>query len=313
MRHLSGPGLADTMMNSTQPNPSSLPESDAELLSAYLDNQLSVAERLHIERRMEAEPGLRVGLESLRATVGALRDLEPVRPPRSFTLDPAKVARPRPFFPLAWVMQMGSGLAGLALVLLATVQMLAFGALPAAPAAMSTKSAPAAESAALPTDTTIMSAPQAPAPDARVAEATANPAAGSMAAGSAPAAQAPAATAAPAATIAPAAESAPMADSAAPAPTSDSAAMVAPSPEAGGIGSGGGAPPPGGAGGPPSIDQTTDALQASGNSSPDTVELPAAEAPAMARPQGVPPGLTLAIGVALMGLAAAWYLAGRRA
>ncbi|HMQ34291.1 MAG TPA: anti-sigma factor, partial [Chloroflexaceae bacterium] len=75
-------------MNSSQPNLSSLPESDVELLSAYLDNQLGVAERVNLERRLEAEPALRAELAELREAVGAVRALEPVRPPRSFTLDP---------------------------------------------------------------------------------------------------------------------------------------------------------------------------------------------------------------------------------
>jgi hypothetical protein len=281
------------MMNSTQQNPSSSPERDVELLSAYLDNQLSVAERIHIERRMEAEPALRVELEGLRATVGALRDLEPVRPPRSFTLDPAKVARPRRISPFAWIMQAGSGLAGLALVLMATVQMMAFGAMPAAaPAAeMSTKQAPVA-----PTNGALMSAP-APAADTRMAEATQAPALES-----APASSAFEPTAAP--TVDPAA-------AAMVAPTNASTAMDVPEASAGNAG--GAAPPSGAAGGAPPVDQTTEPITASESSSPGTSDLPAAEVPVAAQPQGIPPGLTLAVGVALMGLAAAWYLAGRRA
>ncbi len=116
-------------MQSSQSQFDNLPERDLELLSAYLDNQLTVAERVNLDRRLEAEPRLRAELEELRATTALLRQLAPVRPPRSFTLDPATAPRPRRFFPITWFMQLGSGLAGLALVLLATVQLLAVGSI----------------------------------------------------------------------------------------------------------------------------------------------------------------------------------------
>ncbi|MCS6842078.1 MAG: anti-sigma factor [Roseiflexus sp.] len=73
-----------------------LNEHDLELLSAYIDGQVSADERRTIERRLAEEAELRQMYEELRATVQALRDLEPLRPPRSFTLDPAKVAVQRP-------------------------------------------------------------------------------------------------------------------------------------------------------------------------------------------------------------------------
>jgi hypothetical protein len=73
-----------------------LNDRDLELISAYIDGQLSAEERREIERRLDNEANLRLAYEELRATVQALRDLEPVRPPRSFTLDPAKVALQRP-------------------------------------------------------------------------------------------------------------------------------------------------------------------------------------------------------------------------
>lgn len=74
--------------------PSQLNDRDLELLSSYIDGQLSVDERREIERRLRAETPLSLAYDDLRATVQALRDLEPVRPPRSFTLDPAVVAPP---------------------------------------------------------------------------------------------------------------------------------------------------------------------------------------------------------------------------
>ena len=75
-----------------------LNDSDLELLSAYLDDQLAPDERSMLEERLRHEPALRAALDELRATVGALRELEPVPPPRSFTLDPATVARRPPLF-----------------------------------------------------------------------------------------------------------------------------------------------------------------------------------------------------------------------
>ncbi len=112
-------------MNTLQPQPNTPTDADLELLSAYIDNQLSVAERVGLEERLRAEPLLRAELAELRTTTELLRDLEPVRLPRSFTLDPATAPRRARFFPFAWVLQFSSGLAGMALVLLASVQLLA--------------------------------------------------------------------------------------------------------------------------------------------------------------------------------------------
>lgn len=77
----------------TQPAPQ-LNDSDLELLSAYIDSQLTSDERLALEVRLLNEPALRMALDELRATVSILRDLEPIRPPRSFTIDPATVQQP---------------------------------------------------------------------------------------------------------------------------------------------------------------------------------------------------------------------------
>ncbi len=76
--------------------PPQLNDRDLELISAYIDGKLSAEERREVERRLDNEANLRLAYEELRATVQALRDLEPVRPPRSFTLDPANVALQRP-------------------------------------------------------------------------------------------------------------------------------------------------------------------------------------------------------------------------
>lgn len=203
-------------MNISQPQPDNTAERDFELLSAYLDNQLSVSERVTLERRLGDEPQLRTELEDLRATVGVLRDLEPARPPRSFTLDPATA--PRRAAPLlgglARWFQFGSGFAGLALVLLASVQIF-FGA--------------RASAVFLEVNSGLSGGPMASAPMSAAAPTEAP----FLAQATAPAAleSAPAAAAAPTeAPAAPAAAGAAAAPTAAPLPTFDpaAAAMVAP-------------------------------------------------------------------------------------
>jgi hypothetical protein len=164
MRDMGKPGFpillslrgAAAHQTAMQPSPANnLSDSDLELLSAYIDNALSVAERANLERRLAADPRLRAELEELQATTRLLRQLAPARPPRSFTLDPATAPRPAPAFRLSWFMQLGSGVAGLALVVLATIQLLAsapsaLGVTPPAPAAvevapMGAKTTPVAE------------------------------------------------------------------------------------------------------------------------------------------------------------------------
>jgi anti-sigma factor RsiW len=256
-------------MNTSEPQLNSLPDNDAELLSAYIDGQLSPAERMLAERRLAGEPRLRAELAELRELAGMLRGLEPLAPPRSFTLNPAAAPRVRRALPLAWFTQLGGGLAGLALVLLASLQILS------GPSAASMAPAPMSQAAAAPTI-----APQG------------------MAAAEA------AATAAPAEAPAPAAAAAPMVAATA-APAADSAASrEAPTADAAGPGPSAAMKP-----------AATPAIEASGSSSPSTIDLatPAVDPPAQpAQPGGIPPGLTLAAGVALLALALGWHLLSRR-
>jgi anti-sigma factor RsiW len=63
---------------------------DFDRLSAYIDDELTPAEKAALEARLAAEPELRDTLRDLRLTVRALRALPPVKPPRSFTLTPAQ-------------------------------------------------------------------------------------------------------------------------------------------------------------------------------------------------------------------------------
>lgn len=159
-------------MNTSQPQPNSLTDSDLELLSAYIDDQLDAPARAALERRLSAEPRLRADLDDLRATAALLRDLAPLPPPRSFTLDPARAPRRRSFLGLAWATQLGGGLAGLALVLLASVQLLLG---PAGGAAMAPAPMAPAARQVLATEAVAAEA-QAAAPFA-IAETTATPAA----------------------------------------------------------------------------------------------------------------------------------------
>lgn len=267
------------MMNSPQSQPASPPEQDLELLSAYLDNQLTGPERVNLERRLGAEPRLRRELDELRATTAALRELEPLPLPRSFTLDPATVGRRRGFAPVAWFLQLGSGLAGLALVLLATAQMLAPAATPAA-APLSTQVVSEAAGMA------AMAPTAAPAAEMRTQDA---PAAAGLPE------SAPAATSAPEATAAPAAPATGMVEST-PAPTlgpdavAGAAVMVAES-----------SPGP-----------ATDTSAANADAPPPADAPAPAPAPQVAPTSPISPALTLTLGVILIGLAAGWYALGRR-
>ncbi|MCC6187757.1 MAG: hypothetical protein IT318_01885 [Anaerolineales bacterium] len=78
---------------------------DIDRLSAYIDNQLTPAERAALEARLTAEPQLREMLSDLGLTVRALRALPAVTPPRSFALTPAQAGASRqgaarsPWFP----------------------------------------------------------------------------------------------------------------------------------------------------------------------------------------------------------------------
>jgi anti-sigma factor RsiW len=70
-----------------------------ELLSAYLDGQLSAEERAGLEAQLATDPDLRAGLEAMRHTVALVRDLPPVPVPRNFILPQTAAARPQPARP----------------------------------------------------------------------------------------------------------------------------------------------------------------------------------------------------------------------
>ena len=71
-----------------------------ELLSAYVDGQLSAGERARLETQLATDPALQAELEALRHTVALVRDLPPAPIPRNFILPqkmkPSVAARSRP-------------------------------------------------------------------------------------------------------------------------------------------------------------------------------------------------------------------------
>ncbi len=66
---------------------------DLELLSAYLDGELTDREKEKLEQRLARENALRAVLDDLHETVTLVSDLPRLKAPRSFTLDPAVYGR----------------------------------------------------------------------------------------------------------------------------------------------------------------------------------------------------------------------------
>jgi anti-sigma factor RsiW len=135
---------------------------DFDRLSAYLDDDLSPAEKSGLEARLEREPELKAALDDLRMTVRALRALPSLKPPRNFTLTPAQAQAIRPRRILFPALRTAAAFAALALVFV-IVGDLGSAALRPQPAA-----APAgvAEKSAAPTE---MSAPESAAQGADAA------------------------------------------------------------------------------------------------------------------------------------------------
>ncbi|PWB54954.1 MAG: hypothetical protein C3F13_05740 [Anaerolineales bacterium] len=90
---------------------------DIELLSAYLDNQLSSKDRAHLEARLTAEPELRKELQALDQTRQLLRQLPRHRAPRNYYLKPDMVTRPAQALKLAPIFGVVSAVASVLLAL----------------------------------------------------------------------------------------------------------------------------------------------------------------------------------------------------
>lgn len=74
---------------------------DVQLLSAYLDGQLSPSDAQRLESRLDSDPQLRAVMDDLRAARDLLRKLPQRRAPRNFTLTP-KMAGLKPPAPRAY-------------------------------------------------------------------------------------------------------------------------------------------------------------------------------------------------------------------
>jgi len=69
---------------------------DVELLSSFLDGQLSPSDSARLEMRLKSDPGLVSVLDDLRAARGLLRQLPQRRAPRNFTLTRKMVGKSPP-------------------------------------------------------------------------------------------------------------------------------------------------------------------------------------------------------------------------
>jgi hypothetical protein len=99
---------------------------DWELLSAYIDGQLSSGKREQLEARIQTTPELRAALEDLTQTRALVRSLPCLKAPHSFRLTPEMVGRsqPRRLYPF---FQFASALTSLLLVMVLLSDFLGFG------------------------------------------------------------------------------------------------------------------------------------------------------------------------------------------
>ncbi len=174
---------------------------DDELLSAYLDGQVSPAERDAVDVAMTADPAVRARAADLRATVALLHGLPQPAPRRTFILTPEQAAAIRPVR-VPWITRLFPTVATVSAVAAVLCLMLVAGDLATGgfstrqPAAVRTR--PAVESVSDATTTRVTAAAAAP---TTVPAATAVASGASSAATTAPPAPA-AAAALPAATVA---------------------------------------------------------------------------------------------------------------
>jgi hypothetical protein len=101
---------------------------DLELLSTYLDGELTDREKEKLEQRLAREKTLRATLDDLRETVTLVRDLPRLKAPRDFTLDPSICAHPAPWWkrllPLETALQLSGALGAAASIMLIVLAVL---------------------------------------------------------------------------------------------------------------------------------------------------------------------------------------------
>jgi len=98
---------------------SPISQADLDLISAYIDGQLDGAALASFTQRLDRDPALRAALWETQGALALLRDLGPLVPPRSFTLDERAVAPARRAFwqlPALW-MRLGSAAAAVLLAI----------------------------------------------------------------------------------------------------------------------------------------------------------------------------------------------------
>ena len=95
-----------------------------ELLSAYVDGEVTAEEAREVEDLLETSEGARRELAELQATVDLVRGLPELEPPRSFALDAAPEKRWTPWWPSVRTTGLATSVAAMLLVALVAGDML---------------------------------------------------------------------------------------------------------------------------------------------------------------------------------------------
>jgi hypothetical protein len=92
-----------------------LSSGDWQLLSVYLDSQLSDKEKRQVDERLQSDPEYRQAMESLRHTSKLLSSVKVIKVPRNFTISPQSI--PKKIIPsFIGILRFSSALAALLLV-----------------------------------------------------------------------------------------------------------------------------------------------------------------------------------------------------
>jgi anti-sigma factor RsiW len=146
---------------------------DLEILSTYLDGQLTSSERARLESRLQVETELRTTLEEMRRTQAMLRAAPALRAPRNYTLRPDMVKAPRRAPSAYPFLRLATALASLLFILAFAGDLISRGATSPAPVALVQEEAVvrtmAVEEAAV-TEQGLMQGKAPPAPAAESAQ-----------------------------------------------------------------------------------------------------------------------------------------------
>jgi negative regulator of sigma E activity len=132
---------------------------DWEILSAYLDGQVSAKEQEKLKQKLAAEPELQRALEELQRTKMVLRSAPRRRVPHNFTLTPAMIPQRKPWFRLVPTLSFASAMAVILLVLTFTFSSLSYLAKPGSLAAQAPQATQAAGRANLAAPQTELTQP----------------------------------------------------------------------------------------------------------------------------------------------------------